>query len=66
MGFGATILRPAYFIDNVATVKDAIAGYGVYPMPVGAKGLAMVDTADIAEGARKPARPRAGAAVGAQ
>lgn len=49
MGFGATILRPAYFIDNDATVKDAITGYGVYPMPIGAKGLAMVDTADIAE-----------------
>lgn len=49
MGFGATILRPAYFMDNDATVKDAITGYGVYPMPIGAKGLAMVDTADIAE-----------------
>lgn len=49
MGFGATILRPAYFMDNDATVKDAITGYGVYPMPIGARGLAMVDTADIAE-----------------
>ena len=49
MGFSATILRPAYFMQNDLTIKDAITGYGVYPMPVGAKGLAMVDTADIAE-----------------
>jgi len=26
-----------------------VTGYGVYPMPVGSKGLAMVDTRDIAE-----------------
>src|ERR1700712_1578861 len=33
MGFGATILRPAYFMQNDLTVKDVITGYGVYPMP---------------------------------
>jgi uncharacterized protein YbjT (DUF2867 family) len=49
MGFAATILRPAYFIDNDVTIKDVVLGYGVYPMPVGAKGLAMVDARDIAE-----------------
>ena len=49
MGFNATILRPAYFISNDLTVKDVITGYGVYPMPIGSKGLAMVDTADLAE-----------------
>jgi uncharacterized protein YbjT (DUF2867 family) len=49
MGFHATILRPAYFISNDLTVKDVITGYGVYPMPIGSKGLAMVDTADLAE-----------------
>lgn len=49
MGFGATILRPTYFIDNEAMVKDVIVGHGVYPMPIGSKGLAMVDTRDIAE-----------------
>lgn len=49
MGFAATILRPAYFIDNDVTIKDVVAGYGVYPMPVGARGLAMVDARDIAE-----------------
>ncbi|MBB3656756.1 uncharacterized protein YbjT (DUF2867 family) [Rhizobium sp. BK650] len=49
MGFGATILRPAYFIDNDRTIKDVIVNYGVYPMPIGGKGLGMVDTRDIAE-----------------
>ena len=49
MGFNATILRPAYFIGNDLTVKDVVLGHGVYPMPIGSKGLAMVDTRDIAE-----------------
>lgn len=49
MGFGATILRPAYFMQNDLTVKDVVTGYGVYPMPIGSKGLAMIDTRDIAE-----------------
>jgi uncharacterized protein YbjT (DUF2867 family) len=49
MGLHATILRPAYFINNDHSVKDVITGYGIYPMPVGAKGLAMVDTRDLAE-----------------
>jgi uncharacterized protein YbjT (DUF2867 family) len=49
MGFSATILRPAYFMDNDQTIKDVVLGYGVYPMPIGAKGLAMIDTRDIAE-----------------
>ncbi len=49
MDFSATILRPAYFISNDVTVKDVVLGYGVYPMPIGAKGLAMVDVRDIGE-----------------
>ena len=49
MGLHATILRPAYFINNDLTVKDVVTGYGIYPMPVGSKGLAMVDTRDVAE-----------------
>jgi len=49
MGFGATILRPAYFMQNDLTIKDVVLGHGVYPMPVGSKGLAMIDTRDIAE-----------------
>jgi len=49
MGFSATLLRPAYFMDNDLTVKDAVLGYGVYPMPIGGKGVAMIDTRDIGE-----------------
>jgi uncharacterized protein YbjT (DUF2867 family) len=49
MGFGATILRPTYFIDNEVMIKDVIVNYNVYPMPIGSKGVAMVDARDIAE-----------------
>lgn len=49
MGFSATILRPAYFMDNDATIKDVVLGYRVYPMPIGDKGLAMIDARDIGE-----------------
>ncbi len=49
MGLNATILRPAYFIDNEITIKDVVTGYGVYPMPIGSKGLAMVDARDVGE-----------------
>ncbi|MGE7206558.1 SDR family oxidoreductase [Sphingomonas sp. NPDC019816] len=49
MGFSATILRPTYFIDNEVMVKDVIVTHGVYPMPIGGKGVAMVDARDIAE-----------------
>jgi uncharacterized protein YbjT (DUF2867 family) len=49
MGFSATILRPAYFMNNELTIRYAILAYGVYPMPIGAKGLAMIDPRDIGE-----------------
>ncbi|TWB15286.1 uncharacterized protein YbjT (DUF2867 family) [Nitrospirillum amazonense] len=49
MGFSATILRPSYFIDNELMIKDVIVHHGVYPMPIGGKGVAMVDARDIAE-----------------
>ncbi|MEN0036642.1 MAG: NmrA/HSCARG family protein [Cellvibrio sp.] len=49
MGFSATILRPAYFMNNEWTIKDVVLGYGVYPMPIGNKGLAMIDARDIGE-----------------
>jgi uncharacterized protein YbjT (DUF2867 family) len=49
MGFAATILRPAYFMDNDQTIKDVVTGYGVYPMPIGSKGVAMIDARDIGE-----------------
>lgn len=49
MGFSATILRPAYFMDNEVMIKDVVLNHGLYPMPIGSKGVAMVDTRDIAE-----------------
>ena len=49
MGLNATILRPAYFMDNDITIRDVVTGHGIYPMPIGAKGLAMVDARDVGE-----------------
>ncbi len=59
----ATILRPAYFIQNDMRQKDALLGSGVYGMPVGASGISMVDIRDIGEAAAKELlrRERAGA-----
>jgi uncharacterized protein YbjT (DUF2867 family) len=45
----ATILRPNYFMQNDIVMKDAIMGHGVYPQPIGGKGVSMVDARDIAE-----------------
>nr|WP_271451614.1 MULTISPECIES: NmrA family NAD(P)-binding protein [unclassified Acidovorax] len=49
LNFSATILRPTYFIDNEVMIKDVVKNYNVYPMPIGSKGVAMVDARDIAE-----------------
>jgi uncharacterized protein YbjT (DUF2867 family) len=48
-GLNATILRPAYYMDNELTIRDVVTGYGIYPMPIGDKGLAMIDARDIGE-----------------
>jgi uncharacterized protein YbjT (DUF2867 family) len=45
----ATILRPAYFMQNERMVQQVIHNYGVYPMPIGSAGVSMVDTRDIAD-----------------
>jgi uncharacterized protein YbjT (DUF2867 family) len=45
----ATILRPAYFMQNERMVQQVIQNYGVYPMPIGSAGVSMVDTRDIAD-----------------
>ncbi|WP_419729288.1 SDR family oxidoreductase [Lichenicola sp.] len=50
-GLAATILRPAYFIQNDYRQKDALLGHGVYGMPIGERGVSMVDTRDIGEAA---------------
>jgi len=49
LGLSATILRPAYFMQNDITIQPVIEGYGVFPMPIGDKGVAMVDARDIAD-----------------
>ncbi len=45
----ATILRPAYFMQNEAMIQKTIQEYGVYPMPIGSAGIAMIDARDIAD-----------------
>jgi uncharacterized protein YbjT (DUF2867 family) len=45
----ATILRPAYFMQNDLSVQQVIREHGVYPMPIGSAGVAMIDTRDIAD-----------------
>lgn len=46
-----TILRPGYFMQNDARLKDLLTGPGVYPMPLGDAGIAAVDVRDIGEAA---------------
>jgi uncharacterized protein YbjT (DUF2867 family) len=50
-GLPFTILRPGYYIQNDAMLKDALKGPGIYPMPIGTAGICAVDTRDIAEAA---------------
>ena len=49
MGLHATILRPAYFINNDLSIKNVVIGTDIYPMPIGDMGLAMVDVRDVGE-----------------
>ena len=49
----ATVLRPAYFIQNDLRQKDALLTHGVYGMPIGSRGLSMVDIRDIGEAAAR-------------
>src|ERR1700692_1196795 len=44
-----TIIRPNYFFQNDATLKDALTQAGIYPMPLGNVGVSAVDIRDIAE-----------------
>lgn len=52
-GLKWTILRPSEFFQNDFRLKDAIVAQGVYPTPIGAKGVTRVDVRDIADGAVK-------------
>ena len=49
-GIPATILRPNCFMQNDAVYcKEALLGPGLYPFPIGEKGVSMIDVRDIAE-----------------
>lgn len=45
----ATILRPAYFMQNDLMGQQTIQSYSIYPMPIGSAGVSMIDTRDIAD-----------------
>jgi uncharacterized protein YbjT (DUF2867 family) len=62
----ATILRPAYFIQNDLRLKEPLLNSGVYGMPIGSKGISMVDIRDIGEAAaiEMARRERAAAPLG--
>ena len=47
----ATILRPAYFIQNDLRQKDVLLKASTYGVPIGRKGVSMVDIRDIGEAA---------------
>ena len=39
-----TIIRPNYFFQNDAKLRDVIKGAGLYPMPLGPTGISLVDS----------------------
>ncbi|MBD8880256.1 NmrA/HSCARG family protein [Rhodanobacter sp. 7MK24] len=45
----ATVLRPSYFMQNDAMLRDGLLKHGRYGMPIGDVGVAMADVRDIAE-----------------
>lgn len=46
-----TIMRPNYFHQNDASLKDPLTKAGIYTMPLGPVGISSVDIRDIAEAA---------------
>jgi uncharacterized protein YbjT (DUF2867 family) len=50
-GIPYTILRPNNFYQNDYWYKDVLLEHGVYPQPIGNKGLSRIDVRDIAEAA---------------
>jgi uncharacterized protein YbjT (DUF2867 family) len=46
-----TIIRPNYFMQNDASLKEPLTKAGIYPMPLGPVGISAVDIRDIAEAA---------------
>ncbi len=50
-GIDHTILRPNNFFQNDNRSGGALIGYGLYPQPIGDKGLSRVDVRDVADAA---------------
>jgi uncharacterized protein YbjT (DUF2867 family) len=50
-GIPYTLIRPNNFYQNDSWFQHAIMEYGMYPQPIGRKGLSRVDVRDIAEAA---------------
>ncbi len=50
-GMSWTILRPNNFFQNDVWLKDVLLGYGVYPQPIGDRGIDRIDVRDIADAA---------------
>ncbi|MDH5526708.1 MAG: NAD(P)H-binding protein [Nitrospirota bacterium] len=48
-GLRWTILRPNHLFQNDLACRDAIAGRGIYPLPLGDAGISRVDVRDVAE-----------------
>jgi uncharacterized protein YbjT (DUF2867 family) len=46
-----TIIRPNYFFQNDAALKEPLTKADIYPMPLGNEGVSAVDIRDIAESA---------------
>ncbi len=46
-----TVLRPNHLFQNDLPLRDAIVGRGVYPEPLGSRGLNRVDVRDVADAA---------------
>jgi len=44
-----TVIRPNYFFQNDATLRDPLTKAAIYPMPLGQAGISAVDIRDIAE-----------------
>lgn len=60
LGLPATVLRPSFFMQNDLQQRTALLEHAVYGNPVGHKGMAYVDTRDIAEVAARELLRRSG------
>lgn len=50
-GLSHVVLRPNNFFQNDLWFQETLASYGIYPQPIGSKGMYRVDVRDIADAA---------------